>query len=592
MLARLPAPGFRAKLLLAMLGLVVVVSGTTLYVTQRTFQAEYRQRFEEMFALQSEMFSRQQHWALDVIEDQIEVLVQKQRLQLALLESDTDTLYGQVRDELVIRGLLPQQGEPARAGHASLFLFLDAYGEPLLPDTDAAVPGMIPPRAAPHDELKRTGALLMERDRPLTAYLALTGVTGEAELHQAVFARVMDNVTGDELGAFGLVAPVPELGSQGRNQARAGVYFGGTMYIRHLAAPERATLAALMARETARGTTGAADLVMDIGGVPHRVVYRALEHEEGLPEAWLVALLSMSGAIASEQKLKRTLLYLGAGGLLLSLLISYLLAHGLTDPIRDLVRGTVAIQKGEFEYRVPIRGSDEIGQLSASFNDMAAGLAQREKLHNLLNMVTDREVAQELMSGTVALGGEMREMSVLFCDIRGFTALSEGMHPGDVIRMLNEHFTPLTRLVYEHHGVVDKFVGDLIMAIFGAPKSYGDDALNAARCAQAMIRVRRELNATSTHRIEIGIGVASGPAVAGCMGSEDRLNYTVLGERVNLASRLCGKAGRMEVVLDAATHEKVKAHLPTRSLGTLELKGFAAATEAFVLLDEPGSEAA
>lgn len=583
-MARLPAPGFRAKLLLAMLGLVVAVSGTTLLVTQRTFQAEYHQRFEEIFTLQSEMFSRQQHWALDAIEQQIEVLVQKQRLQLALLESDVDTLYAQVRDELVIRGLLPQQGAPPRAHHASLFLFLSADGAPLLPGTAAT--DTLTAATAPQQELRRIGLLLASQRRPLTAYLALTNSVGNAELDQAVFANVVDNVTGEHLGAFALVSSLPELGTPGGNGARAGVYFDGRMYARSLTADQRGQVAAIMQQAAAGRSAPDTDLVLNLDGTPHRLIYRALEQEPGLPKAWLVALLSMSDAIEGERQLKRTLLYLGAGGLLLSLLVSYLLAHGLTDPIRDLVRGTVAIQKGEFEHRVPIHGTDELGQLSGAFNDMAAGLAQREKLDNLLNLVTDREVAQELMSGKVALGGEMRAMSVLFCDIRGFTALSGGMHPGDVITMLNEHFTPLTRLVYEHHGVVDKFVGDLIMAIFGAPKSYGDDALNAARCALAMIKVRRELNATSAHKIEIGIGVATGVAVAGCMGSEDRLNYTVLGERVNLASRLCGKAGRMEVVIDATTHEQVQTHLPAKSLGTLELKGFATAVDAFVLLEE------
>jgi len=166
------------------------------------------------------------------------------------------------------------------------------------------------------------------------------------------------------------------------------------------------------------------------------------------------------------------------------------------------------------------------------------------------------------------------------------------MSPPDVIRMLNEHFSPLTRLVYEHHGVVDKFVGDLIMAIFGAPRSHGDDAFDAAQCALAMIRARREMNERSSPPIEIGIGVASGLAVAGCVGAAERQNYTVLGARINLASRLCGKAGRMEVVIDAATQAKLRNRLATRPLGTLELKGFAAPVEAFALLEPSHGDAA
>ena len=185
----------------------------------------------------------------------------------------------------------------------------------------------------------------------------------------------------------------------------------------------------------------------------------------------------------------------------------------------------------------------------------------------------------------------MREISVLFCDIRGFTALTQNMDPAEVIRMLNEHFTPLTRVVYEHNGVVDKFVGDLIMAVFGAPKSYGNDALNAACCALEMIRERQELNGTSLYKIEMGIGVATGSAVAGCMGSQDRLNYTVLGKHVNLASRLCSKAGRMEVVIDKTTLHRLGESQRVEPLAELELKGFSERVPAYKLLEARSSTA-
>ncbi|OGT84330.1 MAG: hypothetical protein A3H91_18070 [Gammaproteobacteria bacterium RIFCSPLOWO2_02_FULL_61_13] len=591
---RLPRlQSFRAKLLLAMLGLVIAVTGSTLFVAQRTFQADYRLRFEDMFTLQSKLFSSQQHWAMDAVEQQLLILLQKQRIQLALLESDVMTLYELVRDELVIRGLLPQQGETSRPSHASLFLFLDADGQPLLP-AENPVGGLRPftEQTAFYSELQKIGALLQQSNRPLTAYLALTSDTGEPELHQAVFSRVSDTFTTENLGAFGLVSRVQELGAATGDGARAGVFFEGTVYSKGLMPDQRTMLAALLSREIAQARPGAEDLVIDLEGVPHRVLYQALDQEPGLPKAWIVALLSMASAIEAEQNLQRTLLYFGAGGLLLASLLSYFMSHSLSDPIRDLVRGTTAIQNGEFDYRVPARSNDELGRLSASFNEMAAGLAQREKLRSILDMVTDKDVARELVAGTVALGGEIRELSVLFCDIRGFTALSDGMDPGEVIRILNEHFTPLTQLVYQHHGVVDKFVGDLIMAIFGAPKSYGDDAFNAAQCALAMIQERRKLNETSAHKIEVGIGVATGPVVAGCMGSADRLNYTVLGDRVNLASRLCGKAGRMGIIIDTATNEKVRHRLQTKSLGIIELKGFAASVEAFALLESTADQPA
>jgi class 3 adenylate cyclase len=185
------------------------------------------------------------------------------------------------------------------------------------------------------------------------------------------------------------------------------------------------------------------------------------------------------------------------------------------------------------------------------------------------------------MSGRVALGGELREVSVLFCDIRGFTPLTQNMDPAEVIRLLNEHMTALSRVVYEHEGVVDQFVGDLIMAVFGAPVRHERDAYDAARCALRMIEERQKLNETSLYRINIGIGVATGGAVAVCMGSNDRNNYTVLGERVNLASRLCGKAGKMEVLIDETTRARLGARAEAETLPGIELKGFSGTITAF-----------
>ena len=174
-----------------------------------------------------------------------------------------------------------------------------------------------------------------------------------------------------------------------------------------------------------------------------------------------------------------------------------------------------------------MRSRDEVGQLASSFNEMAEGLAQKERYRTVLNMVADEKVAQRLIAGELTLGGEEREISVLFCDIRGFTALTQNMPPAEVIEMLNEHMTALICVVKEHRGMLDKFVGDMLMAIFGAPVRYGNDTLNAARCALRLVRVREELNQTSRHKLPIGISLATGTVVAGCMGSADRLNYKI-----------------------------------------------------------------
>jgi class 3 adenylate cyclase len=162
------------------------------------------------------------------------------------------------------------------------------------------------------------------------------------------------------------------------------------------------------------------------------------------------------------------------------------------------------------------------------------------------------------------------------------------MPPTEVIALLNEHMTAMTAVVRRHFGVVDKFVGDEVMGVFGALKSYGNDAAHAVACAVGMVRERGRLNRESRHPIEIGVGIATGEAVAGCMGSIDRLNYTVVGSRVNLASRLCSEAGPMEIVIDDETlsclePDTVRSAEPI----DLRLKGFSGPVAAYRLSDSP-----
>ena len=137
--------------------------------------------------------------------------------------------------------------------------------------------------------------------------------------------------------------------------------------------------------------------------------------------------------------------------------------------------------------------------------------------------------------------------------------------------------TALTDVAYQHGGIVDKFVGDLIMVLFGAPLSTGEDAVRAVQCALSMLRVRRELNEVSKHSMEVGIGLATGSVVAGCMGSDQRLSYTVLGHRVNLASRLCSIAQAGEIIMDEETYEDAKSFIEAEPMPPMQLKGISEA---------------
>ena len=321
-----------------------------------------------------------------------------------------------------------------------------------------------------------------------------------------------------------------------------------------------------------------------IHGERHQIYYRVLNPGSPFPLAAQVNLYPLAAMDNELADLRRDVGVLGVVSLLIALMAVLYISRGLSGPIREIVSGTHQIEHGNFDVRVPVRSQNELGKLAASFNEMAAGLALQEKYRSVLNAVADRTVAEQLITQSGTLGGEIRHVTMLFCDIRGFTAITENMPPADVIDLLNEHMTALTDVAYQHGGIVDKFVGDLVMVLFGAPMTTGEDAVRAVQCALSMLRVRRDLNETSKHSLEVGIGLATGSVVAGCMGSDQRLSYTVLGHRVNLASRLCSIAQAGEIIMDEETYTDSKTFIQAEPMPPMQLKGISEAVHPWRVL--------
>ncbi len=177
----------------------------------------------------------------------------------------------------------------------------------------------------------------------------------------------------------------------------------------------------------------------------------------------------------------------------------------------------------------------------------------------------------------MTLGGEEREVSVLFADIRGFTSISETLSPPELLQLLNAYLGRMSRVIEGEQGVIDKYIGDEVMAIFGAPLSFEDHAVRAVAAGVGMLRELSRFNAEESHAspLRIGIGIATGPVIAGNAGSPERLNYTVLGDTVNVASRLQGltKEYGVPLILSGATYERVATAFPCRLLGKVAVRG-------------------
>jgi class 3 adenylate cyclase len=573
--------GFRWKLFLAMMLVVTGVAGAAL-VTQQAVAATYAKIFRERFRAEVDLFSAAQQARLAAIRDKCSELARSVRLIAAFEEHDVALLYQIAYDEL--REVMSPD---VASRPATFFRLIDREGT-VMPPPDARAGAIDREAIDATEHALSTATRAMEASSTQAfGYLALGG-SGRSELQEVVLTRIVDPVRRRSLGALAIGFPLAESSPPDNSRSvRGALWVSGELHSQGLSERERRQVSGELAR---RLSAASGEWATTIGGTPHQVLFRALPRSMGFPPAEQVSLYSLAEPIAEEARLRRLVLGFGLLGLAVALVLSLQISRGLSVPIRELVAATSEIQRGNFSIQVPVRTRDEVGRLAGSFNEMASGLELKERYRSLLDLVTDKEVAAELLSGGFELGGELRDVTVLFCDIRGFTALTERMSPADVVELVNEHMTAMTAVVYEHHGVVDKFVGDLVMALFGAPKSYGEDALGAVRCARGMVAARRRLNALSRHHVEIGIGVASGLVVAGRMGSSDRLSYTVLGERVNLASRLCAAAGPMEIFVDETTSSRIAGEIPSEPLRGLTLKGFSGVTPAFRVRGLPSTD--
>lgn len=591
---------FRFKLLFAMMLVVAGATGTALYVSQQKVKETYANLFEQQSRAQIKNFTALQETRLGFVQEKCLDLVNKSvrlraALQAALEEGDAESvnlLYTRAEDEL----------RDVRSDAA--FVFYDSKGRVLLESKPGTRFNPIAGRTTFQKQLALIGRDLSGREPQQVGMIAGETSDGLWQLQEIIVTKIIDPVTHEPLGALLLAFPVPDLVSgenhhparetstkdtraappsgQPASTIKFGIWLDGRIYSRAdaIPGPLHAGLAQQLSESQRAGKT---DFLIWPDRDPHRVFFQPLNPGSGLPPAFQVCLYSLAEARAVQKEMQTRILTFGGFTLLGALVISLFLAHGLSVPLRELVAGTNEIQRGNFAVKVRVRGRDDIGRLAASFNEMADGLALKEKYRTVLNLVADEQVARQLIENRAVLGGELREVSVLFCDIRGFTSLTQTMPPEKVIDMLNEHMTTLTRVVKRHQGVLDKFVGDSLMAIFGAPVSHGNDALNAATCALDLILERDQLNITSSHQLSIGVGIATGKMVAGCMGSTDRLNYTVLGERVNLAARLCGHADPGQALIDQTTRERLGDAITVRALPALNLKGFSEHIPAYEL---------
>lgn len=214
-----------------------------------------------------------------------------------------------------------------------------------------------------------------------------------------------------------------------------------------------------------------------------------------------------------------------------------IVALSISDPVHDVVAAMAEVERGNMTTRVDVYERSEIGRLQSGFNRMVAGLAERDRLRDLFGRHVGTDVALRAVSDADTLTGEVREAAVLFVDLIGSTQLAQSRSPAEVAQVLNEFFQIVVDAVDERHGLINKFQGDAVLAVFGAPLPSTHSASDALATARALTVALRRLPV-----VDFGIGVSAGPVFAGNLGAEHRYEYTVIGDAVNEAARLADRA--------------------------------------------------
>lgn len=284
----------------------------------------------------------------------------------------------------------------------------------------------------------------------------------------------------------------------------------------------------------------------------------------------------------SVAKMRQTLLGLSLVTLIFGGIIAYLLAGVAVRPIHALVAGVKAVGEGNLDQHIALQRNDELGVLTDAFNEMTVSLREKEYIKHTFERYVSKQLAQQIFEhkDTLRLGGEEKVVTVLFCDLRDFTSLAEQLSPPEVVEFLNMYFTEVVAIVNRHDGMVDKFMGDAVMVLFGAPLPVGDEALKAVRCAleirQAMERINLRLQQNGRKPIAVGIGINTGPVVAGNLGSQNRMEYTVIGDNVNIASRLesLNKVYGTTILVSESTRNAIHDQtIPFREIDLVQIVG-------------------
>ena len=256
----------------------------------------------------------------------------------------------------------------------------------------------------------------------------------------------------------------------------------------------------------------------------------------------IIALFEFASGAMTDTELARAIIVLGGVTLVVGFLLTWFNTRAMVAPIHSVTDAMREVQRGKLDTEVVVFDGTELGLLQTGFNKMIRDVRERQRIHDLFGRHVGVEVAKAALERETAMGGEVRDVAVLFIDLVGSTTIAAERPPTEVVELLNRFFAVVVAEVHAHEGFVNKFEGDAALAIFGAPEDHPDPAGRALAAARRMAeRLDKEVPDALA-----GIGISAGPAVAGNVGAEDRFEYTVIGDPVNEAARLTEEAKKVD----------------------------------------------
>ncbi|MGH7355927.1 MAG: adenylate/guanylate cyclase domain-containing protein [Candidatus Rokuibacteriota bacterium] len=298
------------------------------------------------------------------------------------------------------------------------------------------------------------------------------------------------------------------------------------------------------------------------------------------PKPWvLLAERELVEALAPIRALRLKFALAAVAAALACLAVAGVLSRAVTRPLHDLLDTVQQVRAGDLSAHTAVTGRDEIGHFGEAFNEMVKGLQDRDRIKEIFGRYVTTQVSQEILSKQVTLGGERRRVTMLISDIRNFTSMSEAMTPEQIITFLNDYFTEMVDAVFEHHGVLDKFLGDGMLAVFGSlDEGAGHErraVLSALRMKALLAKVNGERSIVGKPPIAIGIGIHTDEVIVGNIGSRKRLEYTVIGDGVNTCSRVEGlnKEFGTTILITDSTYAAIRDEFECREMPEAQLKG-------------------